>query len=185
MNKYWTAVTTLLIILGLTIYSSKSAQTNAEAVLLAPQEIRVEPKPVFITTSIESVTAPEELLRIQKFLDSRNSPMSRHSVDFFEAAQQYNIDPYLLPAISGVESSFGAHHLSGSYNSFGWANGNHYFSNYKDAIYTVAKTLREKYVKNDSEITPSKIGRIYATSWPTWIPKVERMKSMIQNTRID
>lgn len=167
-----------LIFLVFAFTSQSVALTSA-----SPKTFIREPKVSTLTqTSIESEEASEEVIKLQEYLESRNSPMASNSVDFYKAAKSYDIDPYLLPAISGVESSFGNQLIPGSYNPFGWANGQYYFQNFSDAIYTVARALREKYVPT-GEISASRIGPTYASSWPTWIPKVDKLLSSIKSYR--
>lgn len=136
------------------------------------------------TSSVESEEVTTEILRIQKFLEKNHSPLAKNAVDFYKASKKFNFDPYLLPAISGIESSFGQALIPHSYNPFGWNNGNFYFKNFSVAIYTVGEALREKYVPQ-GEISAAKIGRRYAASWPTWIPRVEILSSQIENTSLD
>lgn len=152
----------------------------------SPLNVRIEQERGFnlISSSIESEQATPEVIKIQKFLEYRSSPLAKNSVDFYLASKEYNFEPYLLPAIAGVESSFGQAMMANSYNPFGWNNGRYFFKNFKEAIFTVAKSLREKYVPN-GEINPQKIGKTYATSWPTWIPKVEGLVSQVKNTPVD
>lgn len=137
-----------------------------------------------MTTRLEYEEVPDDALIIQSFLNKINSPMKNNFMDYYNAAKENDIDPYLLPAISGVESSFGVQLIPGSYNPFGWNGGRYYFPSFKDAIYTVARSLRTRYAP-EGEITPERIGRMYAQSWATWIPHVNSVSNTIKNTQID
>lgn len=105
---------------------------------------------------------------LQKYLAKFNSPMQDHAQDFIDAAKLYNLDWKMLPAIAGVESTFGKH-IPGGYNAYGWGvYGTNviYFESWTDGIYTVAKGLREGYL-NKGLMEPYAINRVYAAS-PTW-----------------
>ncbi|MDO8618380.1 MAG: hypothetical protein Q7R49_00380, partial [Candidatus Daviesbacteria bacterium] len=56
---------------------------------------------------------------LSSYLSKHNSPLQYHSQDFIDAAKQYNLDWKLVPAIAGVESTFGKH-IPGGYNGWGW-----------------------------------------------------------------
>ena len=109
---------------------------------------------------------------LQKYLARFDSPLQYAAQDFIDAAKQYNLDWKMLPAIAGVESTFGKQ-IPGGYNGWGWGvYGTQaiYFSSWREAIFTIAKGLRENYI-NKGYTEPYSINRIYATS-PTWGPKV-------------
>lgn len=109
---------------------------------------------------------------LQHYLAKFDSPMQNHAQDFIDAAKLYALDWKMLPAIAGVESTFGKQ-IPGGYNAYGWGvYGNQaiYFTSWTEGIYTVARGLRENYF--DKGLTdPYTINRIYATS-PAWGGKV-------------
>lgn len=111
-----------------------------------------------------------EILR--DYLAHRNSPMQYQAQSFIEAADKYNLDWKLVPAIAGVESTFGKF-IPGGYNAWGWGvYGTQaiYFDSWRDGIFTVSKGLRQNYF-NKGLTDPYVINRVYAAS-PTWGSKV-------------
>ncbi len=109
-----------------------------------------------------------EALILQEYLAKFNSPMQYHAQDFIDAAKTYNLDWKMLPAIAGVESTFGKH-IPGGYNAYGWGvYGTQaiYFTSWTDGIFTVAKGLREGYL-NKGLLEPYAINKVYAAS-PHW-----------------
>jgi hypothetical protein len=114
------------------------------------------------------------------FLEQYNSPLAPYAKDFIAYADEYNIDWRLVPAISGVESTFGKRIPSNSYNAYGWANGNYSFKSWEDSIKIVSKTLREKYYDRGAN-TVGKIARIYAPPSTTWAWKVNYFMNKIDN----
>ena len=71
-------------------------------------------------------------------------PLADETDAFIKACTQYDLDCYLLPAISGIESSFGLYLRPGTFNPFGWGRGDISFTSYSDAIMTVGKGLERK-----------------------------------------
>ncbi len=100
-----------------------------------------------------------------------NSPFEYQAQDFIDAADQYGIDWKLVPAISGVESTFGKQ--SYGYNAWGWGiygDNTLDFKSWKDGIYTVTGGLKQNYI--DKGLTdPFAMNRAYAAS-PLWGRKV-------------
>lgn len=99
------------------------------------------------------------------YLASYNSPMQYHAQDFIDASEAYGLDWKLLPAIAGVESTFGKH-IPGGFNAWGWGvYGTQaiYFNSWRDGMFTIAKGLRENYL-NKGLTDPYAINRIYAAS---------------------
>lgn len=124
------------------------------------------------SAEVVSKKLDKEAQILQKYLAGFNSPMKEHAQDFVDAAKKYNLDWKLLPAIAGVESTFGKQ-IPGGYNAYGWGvydNQAIYFTSWTDGIYTVAKGLRENYL-DKGLTTPKSMNRIYAES-PTWGSRV-------------
>ncbi len=105
---------------------------------------------------------------LSKYLASYNSPMQYHAQDFIDAADKYELDWKMLPAIAGVESTFGKF-IPGGYNAYGWGvygTNRIYFKSWRDGIFVVAKGLREGYLSKGLK-DPYSINRVYAAS-PHW-----------------
>jgi phytoene dehydrogenase-like protein len=109
---------------------------------------------------------------LKDYLDKHNSPLAAYAQDFIEAADMYDVDWRLVPAIAGTESTFGKRIPGGhdplytSYNAWGWgvygtqALG---FESWKDGIYTLNKGLREDYIARGL-LTPQQMNKRYASS---------------------
>lgn len=111
---------------------------------------------------------------LYNFLDKYNSPLKSQARTFVEQAERYNLDYRLLVAISGVESTFGRELPYNSYNAWGWGiYGDNviYFDSYPEAISTISKSLREKYIEKWEAQNVYQIGHFYAAS-PTWAQRV-------------
>lgn len=123
-------------------------------------------------------------LKLKKFLLSVNSPLVEYSQVFVETADKYDVDWKLVPAISGVESTFGRFIPANSYNAYGWNNGNFAFENWPQSIEIVNKTLRENYI-NKGATTVEQIAPIYAPPSKTWAGKVHYFMARIEATPLD
>lgn len=109
-------------------------------------------------------------LAIKKVLEKYHSPIQGSIDDFMASCTTYELDCYLLPSITGLESSFGRFTYPNSNNGFGWGGGYIMFSSWSEAISTVAKSLRQNYIDKGAD-TVDKIGPIYAESL-TWSQRV-------------
>lgn len=116
---------------------------------------------------------------IKKVLNRYNSPLTDNVDDFLKTCGKYNLDCYLLPAIAGLESTFGKFIYPNSYNPFGWGGGYIMFANWNEGIETVGRGLRERYVNLGAQTTVE-IGRIYSES-PTWAIRVDILKKQFYN----
>lgn len=116
---------------------------------------------------------------LRQFLQEQNSPLSQYSDIFIKYADDNELDWRLIPAITGVESTFGKNIPANSYNAYGWANGNYSFSSWEESISTVSITLNEKYIAKGAT-TIEKIGKIYAPPSTTWAYKVKYFMNKIQ-----
>lgn len=116
---------------------------------------------------------------IKNVLIKHNSYLSTYSNLFVKYSMKYNIDPYLLVSISGLESSFGLHMVQNSYNAFGWGGGFIYFTNWDNSIETISKNLKTNYY-NYGYITVDEIGTKYAES-KTWAIRVNYFIALFKN----
>lgn len=125
-----------------------------------------------VAEQVEAKQIDKKAVVLASYLSQFNSPLQYHSQDFIDAANSYNLDWKLVPAIAGVESTFGKQ-IPGGYNGWGWGvYGTQaiFFNSWREAIFTVSKGLRENYL--DKGLTdPYSINRIYAAS-PAWGSKV-------------
>ncbi len=112
---------------------------------------------------------------LKNFLKQYNSPLTPFASDFVEIADKYDLDWKLVPAISGVESTFGQQIPHESFNGWGWGiYGNNviYFSSWEKGIETVSLGLRTNYIDKWGARDVYEIGRFYAAS-PTWAQRVD------------
>jgi hypothetical protein len=54
---------------------------------------------------------------INDYLQNKNSPMVGQGANFMNSGQKYNLDPRLLVALAGAETSFGKNITAGRYNA--------------------------------------------------------------------
>lgn len=115
---------------------------------------------------------------LQKVFTKYNSPLLPYAQDYVASADKYNVDWKLLPAISGLESTFGHAYIQGTYNVYGWGSGTIPFTSWADGIETINKTLRENYMNKWKAKDVWQIGPIYAES-PTWSVRVNHFMNEI------
>lgn len=92
--------------------------------------------------TIEDTKLQEDLAkaaRIDTYFEKRNMPLAGYGMEFVIAAEKYNIDWRLLPAIGVRESSGGLHLMNN--NPFGWGSAKIKFDDFSEAIEVVAMNL--------------------------------------------
>lgn len=117
------------------------------------------------------------------YLHSRNSPLAAYAPDFIAEADKYQLDWKLLPAISGVESTFGLYLPAASHNGWGFGIYNDHvtrFASWQEGIETVAKSLRHDYIDRFGSDNIEAIGYVYAGD-RSWSMKVRHFMSEIDN----
>lgn len=157
----------------LLLSSSKNIFKSPEGLVLASQEV---------LTAVRAEDARPVL--VERFLHENSSPMSGMGKTFVTAADKYELDWRLLPAIAFQESTLGKHIIFGSYNAFGWGVIDNTtigmsFNSWEDSIFTVAKGLREDYL-NKGYTTPETININYAAD-KDWNKKVRFAMEEIAN----
>ncbi len=121
--------------------------------------------------------------QLQAYFDKYDSPLINEAETFIKTADQYGLDYRLLPAIAGVESGFGKLIPYNSYNGWGWGiygTNVTYFTSWKEAIKTIAKELKEKYMDTWGAKDVYAIGNYYASD-PAWASKVTYYMNDIAN----
>jgi len=123
----------------------------------------------YITTTIVSADARVSI--VKNFFLEYGSPLSDFAGYVVTTADKYGIDWKLIPAIAAKESGACRVIPEGSHNCWGWgihSKGTLMFDNYNEAIDTVTKGLKEKYIDNGL-VTPEEIMTRYAhpdsTTW--------------------
>lgn len=81
---------------------------------------------------------------LRAYLRSKGSPLADQVDHLVDSGRRWNVDPRLLVAISGGESSFGRRNFQ-PYNAWGWMSGDSYGS-WAASIDAVAKGLRTYYL---------------------------------------
>ena len=98
---------------------------------------------------------------IEKYLAKYDSPLLPYAQDLFNASEKYGVDYKLIVAIAQCESNLCKKSPSGSFNCWGFENGETKFLSWQQAFDQVAKTLKEKYI-DMGLTTPEEIMPKYA-----------------------
>jgi len=157
-----------LLVIGLLFFVT--VQVNAESVAGNSAGLALN------TTLNKSETTATSLnikrMAIKSVLEKNGSTMTNEIDSFIATCTKYDLDCYLLPSISGVESTFGRFMAPGTNNPFGWGRGLTGFDSFSSAIDTVGRGLRENYMDKWGATNIDEIGRIYCEG-NTWSGKVK------------
>jgi hypothetical protein len=107
--------------------------------------------------------------QLSRFLAKKRSPMASHADEILVAANRYHVDPRVVVAIAGVESTFGIH--SRGYNAWGWNGGATRWRSWSESIDTYTRLLGQKYPNHRNVAS---IARRYNPVTPSaWSRKVQ------------
>lgn len=116
--------------------------------------------------------------QIAAFLNQFRSPMEQHSHEIVRAANRYGVDPKLIVAIAGVESTFGR--KCRGYNAWGWNGGRTRWSSWSESIEEYTRLLSENYPNRDNV---RRVARTYNPNTPeAWGRKVNYLMASIEST---
>ena len=131
-----------------------------------------QPKiPAYLGVDGERIT-PD---RIRRFLDRYRSPMAPYAKAIVKAGKRHGVDPRLVVAISGTESSFGRFHKG--YNAWGWdaPRGLTRWGSWEESIDAYTRLFATGYRNHD----PRVIGPRYAPFAPNWPASTRLFFSLI------
>lgn len=98
---------------------------------------------------------------IEKYLQKHQSPLYPYAGQILAASERYGVDYRLIVAIAQCESNLCKKAPVGSFNCWGFENGETHFLSWEQAFNQVAKTLRERYL-DQGLTTPEQIMPKYA-----------------------
>ena len=120
---------------------------------------------------------------VRQFFAKYNSPLELYASKVISAADEYNLDFRLIPAIAMQESNLCKRIPDDSYNCWGfgiYGKTITRFADYGEAIETVTKTLASKYKNNGLE-TPEEIMTMYTpSSNGSWANGVNHFMDQLQ-----
>lgn len=121
---------------------------------------------------------------IKRVLTKANAPLASEAHNFASSCIRYQLNCYLLPAISGVESGFGKAMLEGSHNAWGWGGGYLYYPSWSYSIDVVAKGVKQGYI-NKGLTTPELMSSVYAPPSKTWGGNVRYFLTRFETEEIE
>lgn len=146
---------------------------------------------IFKTTALAVYKTPSygkytdtdyRVLKLKRFFSSYNSPLTSYSNYIITQADINNLDWKLIPAISGVESTFGKYIPFNSYNAYGWDNGTYTFTSWYHSISHVSQKLSLNYISKGAK-SIDQIAPIYNPVTPqSWKNHVNFFINKLENT---
>lgn len=130
--------TAITILVAIMITSLWAHTTQAEAplpALAATGEVQ--------ETLVDGLTVAERAAKIDAFYIAKGDlPLAGHGLAFVQAADKYNIDWRLVPAMGLIESTGGKFACKkATYSAFGWGSCKINFSSYEESIDVISKNL--------------------------------------------
>lgn len=137
---------------------------TAAATLLAITVVAAEPK----------ITAAALEKRIGRF------PLAGQGQVLLDRGREFGVDPRLIAAIAGAETTFGRH-LCGTFNAWNWFwNGTcaaSPFDTFQNGIRTVSKFMVKSYLRKGYTTIPQIGGKYCAEGCGNWVPLVTQFYS--------
>ncbi len=114
----------------------------------------------------------------------KNTKLEPYAQLMVETSDKYGIDYRLIPAIAIRESGGGNAIKEVTHNAWGFENGRTVFDSWENAIETVAKTLKERYIAKGLT-TPEEIMPVYAPpqidKGGTWAQEINLLFSKLES----
>lgn len=138
-----------------------SQETGAVLGAKTPIELYSALPPAIGSVVEAVVTGDARPVIIKQYLEKHNSPVTPYADSIFQASEKWGLDYRLMVAIAQCESNLCKKIPSGSYNCWGFENGDTRFLSWEQAFNQVAKTLKEDYI-DQGLTTPDQIMPKYA-----------------------
>ncbi len=117
---------------------------------------------------------------IDVYLTEQESPLVGYGRAFVSAGKTFGVDPFLVVAIAGKESSWGKHCFL-PYNAWGWGEAS--FTDWENAIFNYTRLLGEEYISK-GRVDVNVIAPIYCPpnhlSWANDVAKFYDEIAVIQ-----
>ncbi len=179
LSGFFIATPLLLDLCFILLLSISSTKNSGQVLGESTQGIAyaaLPPAENIIQNTIVEEDSKTEIVR--QFFARYSSPLEPYAPDIVAAANRYDIDFRLLPAIALQESILCERVPADSHNCWGWGiYGGKVtkFSNYPQAIETITKTLSTKY-RDKGLVTPFEIAKLYnpnnTNNWAENVTKV-------------
>ena len=159
-----------MLIIGIALFAVLARPVQAEGTTVAVSSAHP------VEASGAGSVKDDRAMRLKAFLARYNSPMQNEADHFVAEADRLDLDWKLVAAIAGVESTFGNHVPSNSYNGWGWgiftgASDGIHFASWHAGITEVSEGLKYNYIDRGAT-SIDQIGHIYAAS-PAWSAHVK------------
>ena len=129
------------------------------------------------TIDFDIQPADARTLILKNYLQQFNSPLLGLEPEIIQASDQYHLDFRLLVSIARQESGLCEFIPSDSYNCWGWGiheQGTLTFANYQQAIWEVARGLREDYLDRGLTTHEQIMSRYTPQSDGSWASAIEQ-----------
>ena len=135
--------------------------------------------PLMAQVPLEWDATSPDAAQIDAYLQQKNSAMAGIGAALDSLARKYNLDPRLIVAISGAETTFGKH-ICAENNAWNWFHRGSCppstFVSYEEGLQHVTKFMRRSYL-NKGYTTVPLIREKYCTSGcDNWVPLVTRFQ---------
>ncbi len=136
-----------------------------------------------LPTAVQAAPCSLTAAEIDAYLTGKGSPLAGLGAEFLQRGLEWNVDPRLIIAIAGAESSFGKA-ICGTNNAWNWfwchadnscgkdPCGNSPFTSWQRGIQTVTKFIRLSYLNKGRTTIPLIGARYCASGCQNWVPNV-------------
>ena len=145
--------------LGISLFGLAKLNDSQQALALAKTPVSITPPSQLYAALPQATgqvlgvvtTSDARPVIIEKYLAKHHSPLLPYAEDLLAASERYNVDYRLIMAIAQCESNLCKRSPAGSFNCWGFENGDTRFLSWEQALNQVAKTLREGYLDQGLE----------------------------------
>ena len=174
------------IVIFISVYTAMAVQKRAD--VLPKKEILSYSSSYEATNktiSFDFTSQDARLYLLQSYLDENDSPLALHADDLIFSSDKYGFDYRLLPAIAQQESTLCKNSPDNCYNCWGWgihSKGTLCFNSYEEAIDTVSKGIKEKYLDRGYSTLESIMKKYAPVSQGSWAKGVNLFMEEIESS---